>query len=144
MRKLIKTCNFTDKDGNEFTFDIGIDRNITCKTFEEFPDLVSLLMEMEVSNTSEKDFMLKVMREKKLEKVLSINEEITELVKFALPLMLKKAEENSNSIKAQEILEYVAENGVLAEFNNAMLEFISLGFTMGGQDKKPKVKFAMR
>lgn len=144
MRHLIKTCSFVDKDGSEFTFNVGIDRNITCRTFEEFPDLVEFLIGMETDKPNEQDLMLTLMRNKKLEQALSLHEGVAELVRFALPLMLKKADENSNAIKAQEILEYIEENGIQNEFNNAMLEFITLGFQMGGQDKKPKVKFVMR
>jgi len=145
MRHLTKNYDFNN---GELVFDVGIDRNITCQTYQEFPNLIAYLMEQEKDIGSEKiseeAFMLKLMKEKKLVQALSVQEDIAKLVEFALPLMLKKVDEKISPFKAEEIIGYVKANEVDEEFNMSIFDFISLGFTQCGQDKKPKVKFVTK
>lgn len=145
MRNLTKKCSFVGENGATFEFNLGIDRNIVCQSFQEFPDLIEYLMQQEKEvgkgDISEADYLLKLIKSKQLKQALSVTEDIGEMVKFALPLMLEKAEDKTNYHK---IIDYIDENGIKDEFNSAVFGFISLGFTLGEQGKKPKVKFAMK
>ena len=70
---------------------------------------------------------------------MEFNDKLSELVKFVLPLMLDKAQDNSN---AEAIMDYAEENEVLDEFNSGIVEFLFMGFTQGGLGKQ-KIKFSM-
>ena len=133
--KIYKTHIILDK----FEFDVAIDREITARAFEEFPDFTTYAL----SNTDNKDdIVATAIREKKLLKLLELNDDMGELVKFALPLMMKKAGEENAEEKAKEIYAFVDENEFADEFNSKIFEIICLGFTKGTGEKK-KVKFSV-
>lgn len=124
---------------DKFEFDVAIDREITARAFEEFPDFTTYAL----SNTDNKDdIVATAIREKKLLKLLELNDDMGELVKFALPLMMKKAGEENAEKKAKEIYAFVDENEFADEFNSKIFEIICLGFTKGTGEKK-KVKFSV-
>ena len=113
------------------------------QSFQEFPDLIEYLMQQEKEvgkgDISEADYLVKLIKSKQLKQALSVTEDIGEMVKFALPLMLEKAEDKTNYHK---IIDYIDENGIKDEFNSAVFGFISLGFTLGeqGQEAKSQVR----
>lgn len=124
---------------DKFEFDVAIDREITARAFEEFPDFTTYAL----SDTDNKDdIVATAIREKKLLKLLELNDDMGELVKFALPLMMKKAGEENAEEKAKEIYAFVDENEFADEFNSKIFEIICLGFTKGTGEKK-KVKFSV-
>ena len=137
----------------EFTFNVAIDRHITCVTYEACPEETAFLFskreEFSSDETNENTLLINAIKEKKLEKTLNCSDElvkpIAKLVEFALPLMLKKAYKGEASpVDAQYIIEYTKKNEVDIMFNNDIYELISLGFTLGEQDRKPKVPYAMK
>ena len=124
---------------DKFEFDVAIDREITARAFEEFPDFTTYAL----SNSENKDdIVATAIKEKKLLQLFELNDEMGELVKFALPLMMKKAGEENAEEKAKEIFAFVDENEFTDEFSSKIFEIICLGFTRGTGEKK-KVKFSM-
>lgn len=120
-------------------FDVAIDREITARAFEQFPDFTTFAL----SNSDHKeDIVANAIKEKKLLELLSVNDDMGELVKFALPLMMKKAGEDNINEKIGEIYALVDESGFTDEFNSKIFEIICLGFTRGTSGKK-KVKFSI-
>lgn len=120
-------------------FDVAIDREITAKAFEEFPEFTIHALS---SGDQKTDTVAKAIKEKKLLELMSVNDEIEQLVKFALPLMMKKAGETEIDEKIVEIYNIVNESGFIDEFDAKMLEIICLGFTRETAEKK-QVKFSI-
>lgn len=128
-----------------YEFDVGIDRNITVDVFEHFPDLMEYLLENKTSD--ENKIVIEAIKGKTLGKLLDSTDQILELVKYAFPFLLEKADKEkgtNNAEKADEIIAYVYENEVESEFSNALFEFVCLGFTSDTNERKPKVKFVMK
>ncbi len=140
MKTLLKNVEL-----GKYKFFVGIDRDIVADTFEQFPDLVEFLLSN--TNGDENEIIINSVKNKKLRQVLDTNEQIAEFVKFAFPLMLKKADKEKktkNAEKADEIIDYVYENEVDSVFNAEMFKFICSGFTPETAERKPKVKFVMK
>ena len=123
----------------EKKFKISTDRNIAIQSFEAYPDVIEYIIKNKGNVVGEEEMFLDAIKNKELSKLFEINDKLATLVEFVLPLMLKKANDNSN---AQEIIEYAKENDALEEFNSAIVEFLFLGFTQRGLGK-PKIKFSM-
>lgn len=136
MRVLEKTVTL-----GEMKFKVATDRDIAVKAFEEYPDLIEYLVnkENEIGN-DDKSLFLKAIKNKELSTLFEMEEKFAKLIEFALPLMLKKANDESD---AMEIIKYANENNVSTEFNSGMLEFLMEGFTLRELAKKPKIKFSM-
>ena len=136
MRVLEKTVTL-----GEMKFKVGANRDIAVKAFEEFPELIEYLFnKQKESNLSEDAFLLSAIKKKELSKLFSMEKEIAELIKFALPLMLKAANDDT---KATDIIKYAEDNGASTVMNSGLLEFLIQGFTQG-ELVKPKVKFSMK
>lgn len=135
MIELKRTCTLGEKE-----FKIVVNRDIAVKSFEEFPDTIIYLKQKAKNNMNEDTFFENALKNKELSKLFETNDSLSDLVKFALPLMLAKANDNSN---ADEIIAYAEENGVIDDFNAQMFELISSAFTPREQGK-PKVKFSMK
>ena len=123
----------------DYKFNVGVDRDIVVDCFEQFPSLVEFLLKQ--ANGDNADIIVNAVKSKNLRQVLETNEQIADFVRFALPKMLKKAEDESD---AEEILNYIYENEVDEVFNSEMFKFICSGFTPDATEKKPKVKFVMK
>ena len=129
----------------DYEFDVGVDRHITVDVFEHFPDLMEYLLENKTAD--ENKIVITAIKEKTLGKLLDSTEQIQELVKYAFPALLAKADKEKgtdNASKADEIIAYIYDNEVETEFSNALFEFICLGFTNDTNERKPKVKFVMK
>lgn len=126
----------------KYEFDVGVDRAITVDVFEHYPDLMEYLLNSNAKG-DENTIVINAIKEKTLGKLLESTDQIKDLVKYAFPLLLAKADEKQAD-KADEIIEYIYENEVEDEFSNAVFEFICLGFTADTSEKKPKVKFIMK
>lgn len=126
----------------EMSFKVGIDRDIACDAFQEFPDLIEYLMskKADIVAKDDDDFFFKALKQKQLKEIMGIEDKVTDLVGYALPLMLKKAKDNSD---AEEIMEYARDNGVLKIFTKGMVDFIFEGFSLG-ELGTPKIKFSMK
>ncbi len=127
----------------KYKFYVSVDRNIIADAFEHFPDLIEFLF----SSNKDDDIFIKSVKEKKLRQILGAEDETAELVKFAFPEMLKKADKEKgtdNAEKADEILSYIYDNEADSVFNSEMFKFICSGFTRDTAEKKPKVKFVMK
>jgi hypothetical protein len=137
MKTLIKHISV-----GKYEFNVGIDRAITVDVFEHFPELMEYLLENQ-SAGDENKIVINAIKDKTLGKLLESTDKIKDLVKYAFPFILAKADKEQAD-KADEIIDYIYENEVEDEFSNAVFEFICLGFTEGTSDKKPKVKFTMK
>lgn len=121
-------------------FSVSVDREIAVKTLEEFPELLEYFVSSE-NKTIEKDSsFIEMIKSKQLSKILEMNNQIGEAISFALPQMLKKAQDKSN---AKKIIEYAIENGVDQEMYAGLWEFLLEGFTQG-ELGSPKIKFSMK
>ena len=134
----------------DYKFGISVDRDIVADSFEKFPDLMEVLLSYSSPN-GEVDgnaVMLKAIKDKKLKAVLESEEQIAELVKYAFPRMLEKADAfdgTKNAKKADEIINFVYENDAEDDFNSEMFKFVCLGFTPETTEKKkPKVKIVIK
>ena len=137
LKFLTKTVELGEKK-----FKVAVDRDIACDAFEQFPNLIEYLMKKEVKNRKENDadFFLNALKNKELKQLFNMEKQISELIGFALPLMLDKAGDSSD---ADEIIQYAKDNNAEQIFNNGMLEFIIQGFTPR-ELAVPKIKFSMK
>lgn len=138
MIKFERTVTLGEKQ-----FKVVANRDIAVKSFEQFPDVIIYLKEQEKnakSNKNEDDLFVELLKNKQLGKMFEINDKMAELVKFALPLMLAEANDNSN---ANDIISYAEENNVAEQFNAKIFELITNAFTQRGQEK-PKIQFSMK
>lgn len=138
MIKFERTVTLGEKQ-----FKVVANRDIAVKSFEQYPDVIIYLKEQEKSaksNKNEDDLFVELLKNKQLGKMFEINDKMAELVKFALPLMLAEANDNSN---ADEIISYAEENDAAEQFNAKIFELITNAFTQRGQEK-PKIQFSMK
>lgn len=136
VKVLEKTVNLGD-----MRFKVGVDRDIALQVFEEFPDLIEYFIKSEkIGTTSDAEFFIKSLRDKSLSTFFKHNNELSKLIAYALPLMLKKAGDHSN---ADNILEYAEDNNATSTLNSAMLKFLFEGFTLR-ELAKPTIKFSMK
>lgn len=125
----------------EMEFKVATNRDIAIKTFEQFPDLMEYLISQKgQSNASEEEFFIETLKKKELSKLFDMDNKLADLIAYALPLMLKTANDNSSAV---EIIDYAKENGADGVFNSAILEFLMQGFTQR-ELAKPKIKFSMK
>jgi len=124
----------------DYKFNISVNREIALKVSEEFPEFITKILD----NSNKNNDIATVIKENRLRELFDINdfinENLSKVVKFALPLLLAEAGEKLDSNK---IISYIIDNEVDEVFNIRVWEFILSVFTKGGQDKKPKVKFVM-
>ena len=125
----------------EMEFKVATNRDIAIKTFEQFPDLMEYLISQKVQeNSNEEEFFIEALRKKELSKLFDMDNKLADLIAYALPFMLKTANDNSSAV---EIIDYAKENGADGVFNSAILEFLMQGFTQR-ELAKPKIKFSMK
>ena len=125
----------------EMEFKVVTNREIAIKTFEQFPDLMEYLISQKGnSNANEEEFFINALKKKELSKLFDMDNKLGELIAYALPLMLKSANDNSNAV---DIIDYAKENGADGVFNSAILEFLMQGFTQR-ELVEPKIKFSMK
>lgn len=132
----------------KYDFNVSIDRDIAVKALEEVPELSAYIFETAKTelntkvkkNVDEVDILVSNIKNKKTSELIEQEKNLQECVKFAFPLMLKKAGSNLN---AKEIIDYIYENGVDDEFNAGIYEMILLGFTQRGVVEK-KIGFSMK
>lgn len=133
MKELIKKVEI-----GEYNFDIKINRDIALTVAEKEPEFFEKLF-----SNSNRDTKINFKNVGKLRELFEMNDFISinsaRIVNVALPLMLI-----NEKLNAKEIIKYVSDNDADEIFNNAMVEFILMGFTNNELDKKPKVKFVMR
>lgn len=120
-------------------FKVATDRDIAIKSFEKYPDVIEYVVTNKESESSDQAVFINAIKNKELGKLFEMNDKLGKLVEFVLPLMLKKANDSSDS---KDIIEYAIENEVIEDFNSAIVEFLFLGFTQRGLGK-PKIKFSM-
>lgn len=133
MKELIKKVEI-----GEYNFDIKINRDIALTVAEKEPEFFEKLF-----SNSNRDTKINFKNVGKLRELFEMNDFISinsaRIVNVALPLMLV-----NEKLNAKEIIKYVSDNDADEIFNNAMVEFILMGFTNNELDKKPKVKFVIR
>lgn len=130
----------------KYTFDVSVDRAIVCDAFEKYPDLMEFLFK-NAKVGEENEVVVNAIRNKNLEMLLDSTDKIKELVYYAFPTMVKKADDfrgTENYKRVDEIIKYIEDNDVDADFSTAMFEFICLGFTPDTNEKRPKVKFQIK
>jgi hypothetical protein len=125
----------------EMEFRVATNRDIAIKTFEQFPDLMEYLITQKGnSNANVEELFINGLKNKELSKLFDMDNKLGELIAYALPLILKSANDNSNAV---EIIDYAKENGANGVFNSAILEFLMQGFTQR-ELVEPKIKFSMK
>jgi predicted nucleotidyltransferase len=123
------------------TFRVQTNRDIAVKSFEMFPDLIEYLFKKQNQKIeSDNDFFINAIKDKELSKLFNMNDKISELIEFALPLMLESAKDTTNP---KDIISYAIENNAQEIFNSTMLDFLVQGFTPREQEK-PKIQFSMK
>ena len=84
---------------------------------------------------------------KRLKQFILFNERKDEIIKYALPQMLEKANGDGEPVdyekKSSEIISFAGENEV-NEFFDGVWEMIVSGFTIRERDKKKKVSFSIK
>lgn len=133
MKVLEKTVELGEK-----SFKVRTNKDIAVASFEKFPEVLEYMMKQQKPGSQ--DFITMI-KNKELSKLFRFNDDVGKLVEFALPLMLEASGDTSD---AKEIIKYAKNNGVIEQFNTAMLEFIGQGFTLGELAQKPKIKFSMK
>lgn len=123
----------------EMTFKVATDRDIAVKSFEKYSDLIEYLFKNKDNIYTDNEFFLNAIKNKELGKIFDMEKQIADLVGFALPLMLKKAGDDTD---AKKIIKYAKDNDADTEMNSALLEFICEGFTQ--RELAPKIKFSMK
>lgn len=138
MNKLIKEIEF-----GKYNFKIAINRDIALKCAEEFPEFMANILDNSRDVTS--GDVSTLIRNNKLRELLDnsdyVRENCPEVVKFALPLMLKEAGSKED---ANEIINYAIENEADEIFNINVWNVILMGFMNNGEAKTPKVTFKMK
>ena len=125
----------------EMEFRVATNRDIAIKAFEQFPDLMEYIIKQQGEGVvNEEEFFIDTLKKKELSKLFDMENKLGELIAFALPLMLMRANDDSNS---SDIINYAIENGADGVFNSALLEFLMEGFTQR-ELVKPKIKFSMK
>lgn len=125
----------------DMEFKVRTNRDIAVKAFEEYPELIEYILNKQGDESkSEQQYFIEALRNKELGTLINMNDKISDLIMFVLPLMLNEANDKTD---ANSIIEYAKENDADEIFNAKMLEFLVEGFTLRGQDK-PKILFSMK
>ena len=159
MTQEIKHCKI-----GKYEFDLVITREIAVEALKRYPEYWKALQKAmsfrDIENIAKNNNLEKAKDSianidfdtlvKLNETDIEISKWTPKIVKYALPKMLKLANDNTN---AEELIKYCEENNVLDDFirdgelqqgfNSKVMEFIMLGFTKGRQAKVAKVDFAM-
>lgn len=123
----------------EYEFKVVTDRELAIKSFEAYPETIEYILKNEASSGNDVEIMINAIKNKELKELLEMEDKLRDLVKYVLPIMLKKAGE---SLDAQEIIDYATENDVIDDFNIGIIDFLFLGFSQR-ELGKPKIKFSM-
>lgn len=132
----------------KYSFDIVVNRDIATSAMDSVPELSAYIFEqakLAVNNKTNKvpdefDILYAAAQKGEINQMSKREEQVAECVRLAFPKMLKAAGENLN---ANEIIDYIYENGVDEEFNAGVYEMILLGFFQREVSSK-KVNFSMK
>lgn len=132
----------------KYSFDIVVNRDIATSAMDFVPELSAYIFEqakLAVNNKTNKvpdefDILYAAAKKGEINQMSKREEQVAECVRLAFPKMLKAAGENLN---ANEIIDYIYENGVDEEFNAGVYEMILLGFFQREVSSK-KVNFSMK
>lgn len=125
----------------DYEFDIAINRQIILDGFKSFPKLWTVI-------TKSAKYKLdadKIEDISALEDLFDANDIIEytmpQFVSYVFPKMVELA---GTELDCDKFLDYIKENGVSGEFNQAIFEFAMLGFTGDKSEEKAKVKFSLK
>lgn len=145
MKKLRKNLTV-----GEYEFSLEINKDIAVSTFEEVPEMVSLIDEAMKTNKSQKEefgfgkFLqqAKEQNDEKDEKDLAVMRKTSEV---ALKKMYHSVETNkpANDEFFDEFWNYIDENNAELLMCSTIVEFLMQGFTLG-KELKPKVKIVLK
>lgn len=132
----------------KYSFDIVVNRDIATSAMDSVPELSAYIFEqakLAVNNKTNKvpdefDILYAAAKKGEINQMSKREEQVAECVRLAFPKMLKAAGENLN---ANEIIDYIYENGVDEEFNAGVYEMILLVFFQREVSSK-KVNFSMK
>lgn len=128
----------------ELKFDIGVDRVIVADVFDHFPEQLAAMLDIYGSGDED---IVSMAKGKRLKQFILFNERKDEIIKYALPQMLEKANGDGEPVdyekKSSEIISFAEENEV-NEFFDGVWEMIVSGFTIRERDKKKKVSFSIK
>lgn len=139
MKVLEKTVEL-----GEMSFKVRANRDIAVDTFQKYPDVLKYAIKHKGIASEEDidvDMFLQLLTNNGLDELTNIRQQLSEMVAYALPIMLKSAHDTTN---ADDIIKYATENNALDVMNSGLLEFIAQGFTQGELANKPKIKFSMK
>ena len=139
-----------------YSFDVAIDRDIATRAMEAYPSLCEYVFTQakegakkaiaarksnkKVEQPDEVDILIENVKAGKMSEMIEQDKVLAECVKFAFPLMLKKA---GSDLNANVLIQYIYDNGVSEDFNAGMYELILMGFTQREVAEK-KVNFSMK
>jgi hypothetical protein len=132
--KLIKDVEF-----GKLNFKVAVNRAMFLEVNKKYPEFFKKTIEFNQNKSSLSDAISNGNLQEFLEYNDYVEEKASEIIKFALPLMLKEAEDKSNPLA---ILDYAEKNNAETLLNTSLLGFLLEVFTKG--EKLPKVKLLMK
>ena len=132
--KLIKDVEF-----GELNFKVAVNRAMFLEVNKKFPEFFKKTIEFNQNKNSLSEALSNGNLKEFLEYNDYVEEKSSEIIKFALPLMLKEAGDKTNPL---EIFDYAKENNAETVMNTSLLGLLLQVFTQGEQ--LPKVKFSIK
>jgi len=132
--KLSKEIEF-----GELNFKVAVNRAMFLEVNKKFPEFFKKTIEFNQNKNSLSEALSNGNLKEFLEYNDYVEEKSSEIIKFALPLMLKEAGDKTNPL---EIFDYAKENNAETVMNTSLLGLLLQVFTQGEQ--LPKVKFSIK
>lgn len=132
--KLSKEIEF-----GELNFKVAVNRAMFLEVNKKFPEFFKKTIEFNQNKNSLSEALSNGNLKEFLEYNDYVEEKSSEIIKFALPLMLKEAGDKTNPL---EIFDYAKENNAETVMNTSLLGLLFQVFTQGEQ--LPKVKFSIK
>lgn len=136
---------------------IQIDREIVCEVVDKFSDFFADFYNAAAEISAEKNSMdeqtdsqesvirtvAEKIKNKQFSLILSLPDKKIEVTRYALPMLIHKANPDLNVIecaeKASEIIDYCFENEAEDVLADVIFDFVNEGFVAGGAERKPKI-----
>lgn len=132
--KLSKEIEF-----GELNFKVAVNRAMFLEVNKKFPEFFKKTIEFNQNKNSLSEALSNGNLKEFLEYNDYVEEKSNDIIKFALPLMLKEAGDKTNPL---EIFDYAKENNAETIMNTSLLGLLLQVFTQGEQ--LPKVKFSIK
>lgn len=136
MKTLTKTAKLGEKK-----FTVATNRDIAVNAFEKYPEETKQLLKFYEKDSMDK--LVDALENKRLKNLLdekdNASQNVVKIIDFALPLMLKAADDKSD---ADELIKYAKEKNALVPMAATLFDFLSQGFTLD-ELGTPEVQFVL-